>query len=84
MHSQKQKKHNINIAYSNEAFEVWLLCHLTKNIRTSLTRKTYIKEINNYLEEKRLPKYQKNDLDLLNNQFIPTALLASDLAQPSY
>lgn len=78
------KKHNINIAYSNEAFEVWLLCHLTKNIRTSLTRKTYIKEINNYLEEKRLPKYQKNDLDLLKNQFIPKALQASEVAKKIY
>ncbi len=78
------KKHNINIAYSNEAFEVWLLCHLTKNIRPSLTRKTYIKEINNYLEEKRLPKYQKNDLDLLKNQFIPKALQASEVAKKIY
>lgn len=78
------KKHNINIAYSNEAFEVWLLCHLTKNIRPSLIRKTYIKEINNYLEEKRLPKYQKNDLDLLKNQFIPKALQASEVAKKIY
>lgn len=78
------KKHNINIAYSNEAFEVWLLCHLTKNIRPSLTRKTYNKEINNYLEEKRLPKYQKNDLDLLKNQFIPKALQASEVAKKIY
>lgn len=78
------KKHNINIAYSNEAFEVWLLCHLTKNIRTSLTRKTYIKEINNYLEEMRLPKYQKNDLNLLKNQFIPNALQASEIAKKIY
>lgn len=78
------KKYNINIAYSNEAFEVWLLCHLTKNIRPSLTRKTYIKEINHYLEEKRLPKYQKNDLDLLKNQFIPKALQASEVAKKIY
>lgn len=78
------KKHNINIAYSNEAFEVWLLCHLTKNIKPSLTRKTYIKEINNYLEEMRLPKYQKNDLNLLKNQFIPNALQASEIAKKIY
>lgn len=78
------KKHNINIAYSNEAFEVWLLCHLTKNIKQSLTRKTYIKEINNYLEEMRLPKYQKNDLNLLKNQFIPNALQASEIAKKIY
>lgn len=79
------RKHNINIAYSNEAFEVWLLCHLTKNIKPSLTRKTYIKEINYYLQEKGVErKYQKNDLELLKNQFIPNALQASEVAKKIY
>lgn len=78
------KKHNINITYSNEAFEVWLLCHLSKSVNPSLTRKTYIKEINKVLEDKRLSKYQKNDLDLLKSQFIPRALQASEVAKKIY
>lgn len=78
------KKGNINVAYSNEAFEVWLLCHLTKSISPGLSRKTYIKEINKILESKRLAKYQKNDLDLLKIVFIPNALQASEVAKKIY
>lgn len=78
------KRHGINIAYSNEAFEVWLLCHLTENISSNLTRKFYIREINKYLKEERLPKYQKNDLDLLKEKFIPNALRASKIAKKIY
>lgn len=78
------KKFNINIAYSNEAFEVWLLCHLTNNVNPSLSRKSYIKEINKYLVDRNLQKYQKNDLNLLKTQFIPKALHASEVAKRIY
>lgn len=74
------KKNKIHIAYSNESFEVWLLCHLTGNISATLNRRSYIKEINNIIKS----QYKKNDLDLLKNKFIPNVLQAAENAKKTY
>lgn len=77
---QLAKKNDIQIAYSNEAFEVWLLYHLCDNVKTNLTRKTYIKEINNILQEQNC-NYKKNDIDILKTIFIPNTLEATQKAK---
>ena len=78
------KKHNINLAYSNESFEVWLLCHLTSTVGVNLTRKTYIKEINKFLESKGFKNYEKNDAELIKKVFIPYVLEAVKNAKKTY
>ena len=66
------EKNNIRIAFSNESFEVWLLFHIKDNVSPSLSRKTYIKELNKLLEQKGVSKsYKKNDLELMRDFFIP-------------
>lgn len=72
------KDNNINIAYSNEAFEVWLLYHIFEKVPSALTRKAYIKEINKHLESIGSSKYQKNDVELLKKIFLPKLLVATE------
>ena len=80
--TQKAKKHGINVAYSNEAFEVWLLYHMSDNVRPGLTRRTYGKEMNNLLESEGYNTiYKKNDVDLIKQVFIPRVLDASQRAK---
>lgn len=82
---QSAKKNNIHIAFSNEAFEVWLLYHLTSNVSPSLTRKSYIKEINKILDDNNIgKKFEKNDIELLKKEFIPKALQATEIAKRYY
>lgn len=81
---KEANKHNINIAFSNESFEVWLLCHLTNNISTTLNRKSYIKKINEILSANKINNYQKNDEELLIKHFIPKALQATEIAKKHY
>ena len=79
------RTNNIEIAYSNEAFEVWLLYHLKSTVSESLTRKTYSKELNKLLKEEDLTaSYKKNDDDLLKNTFIPKLLTATTNAKKNY
>ena len=79
------EKNNINIAYSNESFEVWLLYHLSENVSSSLIIKLYIKEINKLLSNKGcLAKYQKGDSVLLEKQFIPNLLIATENAKKTH
>ena len=75
------KQHNIKIAYSNEAFEVWLLYHIIENVKVNLTRKTYIREINNILKKDEQCSYKKNDEELLKSKFIPNTLIATQRAK---
>lgn len=82
---QLAKKNNINLAYSNEAFEVWLLNHLTENVRTGLTRRTYIKELNSLLSNNGSEVlYKKNDIELIKNKFMPEALTATQRAKKAH
>ncbi len=81
---ERAKKYKINIAYSNEAFEVWLLYHFKESVKEALSRKTYIKELNGILAGTSGQKFQKNDVELLKKSFIPNALLASERAKKKY
>lgn len=50
------KKENIQIAYSNEAFELWYLLHYNYH-DTAISRKDYIKMLTDTMEQ----KYEKNN-----------------------
>jgi hypothetical protein len=52
---QKAKKYNFNVAYSNEAFEIWFILHFSY-ISTALSRSQYRDILNDYLNV----KYEKN------------------------
>lgn len=50
------KKYNIEVAYTNEAFELWYLLHFDFH-QSALSRKQYEKKLSEKLKE----KYRKND-----------------------
>lgn len=81
---EEANRSKINIAYSNEAFEVWLLYHLAEKVSPSLTRRSYIKEIDKLLKLNKFNNYQKNDENILKKVFIPNALEASERAKKIY
>lgn len=65
------KKNNINIAFSNKAFEVWLLSHYNK-IQKSMDNNKLILEMNKLLKKLNINKnYDKADKELLKKYFIP-------------
>ncbi|WP_445722810.1 RloB family protein [Flavobacterium sp.] len=66
----KAKAHNIECAWSNEAFELWYLLHFHNRI-TAMKRTEYQKSIedaiNDKLKSKKKPfKYKKNAKDMYN------------------
>ncbi len=79
------QKNNIKICYSNESFEVWLLYHLVDNVKETLSRNTYSKEINKVLEiiNENL-EYKKNNEDIIKRYIIPKALEATQKAKKKY
>lgn len=82
---EKAKRGNIKIAFSNEAFEVWLLYHFTKSVSPKLNRKTYILEINKQLQAQGYSAtYEKNNKTLLASTFVPRALVATERAKTVY
>lgn len=65
------KKNNINIAFSNKAFEVWLLSHYNK-IQKSMDNNKLILEMSKLLKKLNINKnYDKADKELLKKYFIP-------------
>lgn len=79
------RANDIKIAYSNEAFEVWLLFHLTDTVSSALSRKAYIKVINEQLQRSRvINNYEKNDEKLLRKIFIPKIPNAVANAKKAY
>jgi hypothetical protein len=56
---KKANAHDIKIAYSNEAFELWYLLHF-EYLDSAITRKQYIKKLDKLLGV----KYRKNDPDM--------------------
>ena len=82
---QLAKRNNIHLAYSNEAFEVWLLYHLSENVRSGLTRRTYIRELNTLLGNNGTgSSYKKNDIDTIKTKFIPEAMKATQRAKKTH
>lgn len=47
----KAKSNKINVAYSNQAFEYWLLLHFEDHQGGKMNREDYYKKINKYLSE---------------------------------
>jgi hypothetical protein len=65
------KKYNIKLAFSNMAFEVWLLSHYHV-VSKSMGNKELINEMNNLLINLKIKKsYDKNDKELLKKYFLP-------------
>ena len=55
----------IRIAWSNECFEFWLLCHFVF-IDSDIPRKDYDKKLQKYFKDKGLGEYRKNMKGLFN------------------
>lgn len=65
------EKRGVKIAYSNIAFEVWLISHFEK-CKASYKLADYEKVINKYLKENgSKATYQKSDKNLLEKIFLP-------------
>lgn len=81
----KQAEENgIKIAYSNIAFEVWLISHFEK-CKPTLQLKDYAQELDKLLKESgRSETYSKNDEKLLKGCFIPYYKTAMENAKIVY
>lgn len=66
---KKAEDNGIKTAYSNMAFEVWLISHY-ELCEKELQTKDYSAVLNNYLKDKGVT-YAKNDKELLTKHFIP-------------
>ncbi|MBE8613850.1 abortive phage infection protein [Morganella morganii] len=53
------RQNDINIAFSNESFELWYILHFAY-LDTKITRSDYVKALTNYLGK----SYKKNDADM--------------------
>lgn len=81
----KQAEENgIKVAYSNVAFEVWLISHFEK-CKTTLQLKDYAHELDKLLKENgKSETYSKNDEKLLKTYFIPNYKKAMENAKIVY
>lgn len=66
---KKAEDNGIKIAYSNMAFEVWLISHFER-CEKELQTKDYPSILNTYLKSKGVT-YSKNDKELLKKYFVP-------------
>ncbi len=66
---KKAEDNGIKIAYSNMAFEVWLISHFER-CEKELQTKDYSTVLNKYFKDKGVT-YSKNDKELLKKYFIP-------------
>jgi len=77
----KAENHNLKVAYSNEAFELWYVLHF-EFLNTGIPRDDYIKKMTKLLGK----KYQKNSDtiydELINKQ--PTAIRNAEKLLVSY
>ncbi len=74
----------IKVAYSNIAFEVWLISHFEK-CKTTLQLKEYARELDRLLKENgKSEKYSKNDVKLLKTCFVPNYKKAMENAKIVY
>lgn len=84
--SEVAEKENIRIAYSNEAFEIWLMFHFKKNIGQP-PRKDYVKTLNLLLSENKISvRYSKGKkvADTFEKYFIPELSTAVDNSKRTY
>lgn len=66
------EKSGVYYAFSNIAFEVWLISHY-KQLSKSMTEKQLEEDLNDYIKNtlKKKMKYEKNDETLLKKYFVP-------------
>ncbi|MGL5796867.1 MAG: RloB family protein [Cetobacterium sp.] len=57
------EKHNINVAWSNESFELWILNHFNR-ITTAMTRKDCLDKVDEIFKKKFKISYAKNNTTL--------------------
>jgi len=80
------RKNKIDLAYSNEAFEVWLMFHYEQAIK-QMPRTQYDKEMLNLIHKhisNRVTRYDNADVNLLKDSFIPRAMIAKDNSKRIY
>jgi hypothetical protein len=75
------KKNNIQIAYSNEAFELWYILHF-QFLNTAIPRSDYSKKLSNLIGK----PYAKNSRDMYDDLLIrqPTAITNADRLLQEY
>jgi len=80
------RKNKIDLAYSNEAFEVWLMFHFEQTVK-HMSRTQYDREmlnlIHNHISSK-VERYDNTDVNLLKDNFIPKAMIAKDNSKRVY
>lgn len=79
---KKAEDNGIKTAYSNIAFEVWLISHFER-CEKELQVKDYPSILNMYLKDKGVT-YSKNDKELLKKYFIPLCKAAVQNAKVVY
>ena len=81
---REAKKNGIKIAYSNAAFEVWLISHFQK-CNKYLNTTQLIDILNDYLKSQGCKfTYDKSDDDTLKNYFVPNYNIAINNAKIVY
>lgn len=81
---KRAEENGIKVAYSNVAFEVWLISHFEK-CKTTLQLKDYAHELDKLLKENgKSETYSKNDERLLKTYFIPNYKKAMENAKIVY
>lgn len=77
------KKNNIELAYSNIAFETWLLFHF-ENYTRKMDANQCIEELDKILVDLHASKYEKNNKELLKKFFVPEIKTAVNNAKINY
>lgn len=78
------ERYHIKYAFSNRAFEVWLISHFEKCER-EMSTDDHERLLNSYLGKKKAGlKYDKTDRELLKNYFIPDYKKATENAKVVY
>lgn len=77
------KNYNIELAYSNIAFETWLLYHF-EDCTKKMNANQCIEELDKILVNLHAPKYEKNNKELLKKFFVPEIKTAVNNAKINY
>lgn len=75
------KKEGLNVAWSNECFELWILLHF-QDLKAAISRGDYTDKLNTYFKKKNLNngEYDKNIYDIfdITSQYVSTAIKRSN------
>jgi hypothetical protein len=80
-------KNYLNVAWSNECFELWLLLHF-QNLNSAISRDNYSTKLNNHFKEKNINNgvYDKNIKEIfdITYPFVDTAIIRSECLVKEY